>query len=160
MAQIPLLSKSAAIQAAGTALAEYEALVSPSALQTKRYNQLLRFFSIGTMQRARIEGLTSNLNIATNDAPVLTAIGAKSVEEEVLLTFDAAHTDADSGDTFVYSIENAEDGMAIVPSTGVFTWTPPADSAEGSPYVVRVRVTDDKGGTDFEDVTITVTAPA
>ncbi|HKA59929.1 MAG TPA: Ig-like domain-containing protein, partial [Gemmatimonadales bacterium] len=94
---------------------------------------------------------------AVNDAPVLAAIGNKTVDEQTLLTFTAGAVDVDS-ETLVFSLDTgAPAGAAIDPSSGVFTWTPTAAQGPGS-YQVTVRVSDN--GTpaldDFETITIVV----
>jgi hypothetical protein len=97
-----------------------------------------------------------------NVAPVLAAIGAKSVNEQAELTFTASATDQDiPAQTLSYSIDAAAIalGMSIDASTGVFSWTP-TESQGGASYNVTVTVTDDGTNpadlTDFETVSITV----
>ena len=96
----------------------------------------------------------------TNLAPVLTAIGNRSVNEGATLTFTATATDADvPGQTLSYSLDAASLalGMTINSSTGVFSWTP-AESQGGLTPSVTVTVTDNGTGnlTDSETFTITV----
>jgi len=93
-----------------------------------------------------------------NVAPVLGAIGAKSVNELVELTFDANATDADlPANTITFSLVGAPTGASIVPATGVFTWTPTEAQGTGS-YTFTVKVCDN-GTTplcDDEEITVTV----
>ncbi len=94
-----------------------------------------------------------------NQAPVLAALGAKSVDEGALLSFTATATDADlPANTLAYSLDaGAPVGASINPSTGLFTWTPTEAQGPGV-YPVTVRVTDN--GTpplsDYETIQITV----
>lgn len=94
----------------------------------------------------------------TNSAPVLAAIGNRSVNEGSTLSFTATATDADSGQSLTYSLgTGAPAGATINPTTGVFSWTPTANQGPAN-YQVTVSVTDN--GTpalsDSENITITV----
>ena len=94
-----------------------------------------------------------------NQAPVLSPIGAKNVDEGVLLSFTATVTDADlPPNTLTFSLDaGAPAGASIDPATGLFTWTPTEAQGPGV-YPVTVRVADD--GTppldDYETIQITV----
>ncbi|MCA9120825.1 MAG: alpha/beta fold hydrolase [Planctomycetales bacterium] len=94
-----------------------------------------------------------------NVAPVLGAIGNKSINESSLLTFTASATDADlPANTLTFSLDaGAPSGASIHPQTGVFTWTPTEAQGPGT-YNITVRVTDN--GTpnldDFETIEVTV----
>ncbi len=116
--------------------------------------------------------------LEVNLAPVLEAIGNKSVNEGSLLSFDADATDPDipangltfslaDGTTNCVSVTSClvPSGAAIDPSTGAFTWTP----ADNGTFRINVVVTDDGDPnlSDTEEITITVsnvnptvTAPA
>jgi len=91
----------------------------------------------------------------TNQAPVLNAIGPKSVAEGSLLTFTLSGTDPDL-DNLIYSASNLPTGAAFDPATQVFNWTP--GYAQAGTYDLTFTLTDD--GTpslsDSEIVTITV----
>ncbi len=92
-----------------------------------------------------------------NVAPVLAAIGTKSVDELVQLTFTATATDADLPvQTLTFSLVDAPDGAAITPA-GVFTWTPTEEQGPGV-YPLTVKVCDDAVPAlcDEEEITITV----
>jgi hypothetical protein len=91
----------------------------------------------------------------TNSAPVLAAIGAKSVTANSPLSFTVTASDANSGDTLTYSISTLS-GASINASTGAFTWTP--TTAQVGNHSVTFTVSDGKGGTDTETITITVNA--
>ena len=96
---------------------------------------------------------------ATNYAPVLAAIGNKSVDKGSLLTFTASATDPDlPANNLCFSLDaGAPLGATIDPSTGQFSWTPPEGTSSGN-HTVTVRVTDDGTPTldDFETINITV----
>jgi hypothetical protein len=95
----------------------------------------------------------------TNNDPVLNSIGPKSVEEGQLLEFTISATDPDTGDTLTYSASSLPTGATFNPGTQTFSWTPNVGDAGTYPNV-RFTV-DDNGtpqGSDFEDITITVTA--
>ncbi|WP_345327093.1 tandem-95 repeat protein, partial [Novipirellula rosea] len=65
-----------------------------------------------------------------NDAPVLAAIGAQSIDEGATLAFTAIATDIDMPvQNLTFSLANGTSGSVpagavINPATGVFTWTP------------------------------------
>ena len=91
-----------------------------------------------------------------NTAPVLTAIGAKNVNELVALSFTAIATDGDlPAQTLTFSIDqpSIDKGMSIGASTGAFTWTP--TEAQDGAYTVVFTVSDGYL-TDTETITITV----
>ena len=91
-----------------------------------------------------------------NVAPVLGAIGDKSVDEGQELTFTATATDGDvPADTLEYTIDAASitAGASIGLSSGVFSWTP--DGTQGGIYDVTVTVSDGTD-TDFETIEVTV----
>ncbi|URN95130.1 MAG: putative Ig domain-containing protein [Candidatus Pristimantibacillus lignocellulolyticus] len=100
------------------------------------------------------EEITITVN-EVNTAPVLAAIGDKTVDEETLLTFTAVGTDTDlPANTLTYSLVNAPAGASINPTTGVFTWTPTEAQGPGSyPFTFRVS---DGLLTDEEQITVTV----
>jgi len=94
-----------------------------------------------------------------NVAPVLGAIGDKSVAEETALSFTATATDADvPANTLAFSLVGAPAGASINPTTGAFTWTPTEAQGPGE-YTFTVKVCDN--GTpvlcDEESITVTVT---
>ena len=95
-----------------------------------------------------------------NTAPVLGAIGSKSVNELSLLSFTASATDdgLPSG-TLTYSLAAGTSGAvpsgaAINSSTGAFTWTPTEAQGPGS-YTFDVCVSDGSLS-DCETITVTV----
>jgi regulation of enolase protein 1 (concanavalin A-like superfamily) len=91
-----------------------------------------------------------------NAAPVLSAIGNKTVNEGSLLTFTTSATDPDSAQTLTFSLDaGAPAGAVINPTSGVFTWTPTEAQGPGS-YPVTVRVTDDGSPALSDSETITI----
>jgi hypothetical protein len=102
------------------------------------------------------ETITVTVN-EINVAPVLNAIGNKSVDELTTLTFTATATDADlPANTLTFSLSGAPSGASIDPSTGVFTWTPTEAQGPGS-YTFTVIVTDNGSPALSDSETITVT---
>jgi VCBS repeat-containing protein len=75
-----------------------------------------------------------------NDAPILAAIGNKTVEEGALLTFTASATDVD-GDALTFSLLSPPAGATTNPTTGIFNWTPTRTQGPGT-YNITVHVTD------------------
>ncbi|KKQ47170.1 MAG: RTX family of calcium-binding protein, partial [Candidatus Yanofskybacteria bacterium GW2011_GWC2_37_9] len=89
----------------------------------------------------------------SNQPPILSAIGAKSVNENETLTFTVSATDA-NGDTLTYSASGLPSGATFNPNSRIFSFSPSYTQA-GS-YLVTFSVSDGKGGTDSEIVTVTV----
>jgi len=88
-----------------------------------------------------------------NQPPVLDPIGAKSVDEGVLLTFTVTASDPD-GDVITLSTSDLTGlGATFDAATGVFSWTP--GFAQSGPHDVTFTVSDGTL-TDSEIVTITV----
>lgn len=92
-----------------------------------------------------------------NDPPVLQPIGNQQVAESTLLTFTARATDADDPDSrLVYTLAgNVPAGATMDRSSGVFRWTP-SEAQGDADYPVTVEVTDARGATASETITITV----
>ena len=96
-----------------------------------------------------------------NVAPVLAAIGNRSVVQGSLLTVHGQRDGRRSPgpDARTYSLDaGAPAGATINATTGVFSWTPSVSQALGN-YSVTVRVTDNgsPAQSDFETITVTVT---
>jgi hypothetical protein len=92
----------------------------------------------------------------TPSAPVLQAIGNKSVDEGSLLAFTATSTDAD-GDDVVHTMSGTPSGASFVDqgdNTADFSWTP--GSGDAGVYPVTVTGRDETDRVDFESFTITV----
>ena len=104
---------------------------------------------------------TATVNITVtpvNDAPVLAAIGGKSINEEVQLAFTASATDVDlPANTLAFSLVGAPAGANIDAQSGAFTWTPTEAQGPGS-FTFSVRVADNGNPilTDEESITVVV----
>jgi hypothetical protein len=94
-----------------------------------------------------------------NTAPILGAIGNRTVVEGNLLSFTATATDSDvPAQSLTFSLDAGAPATATISPAGAFAWTP--DEADGpGAYSVTIRVTDNGSPvlTDFETITITVT---
>jgi hypothetical protein len=90
-----------------------------------------------------------------NQPPVLDPIGNRTVTEGATLTFQINATDPD-GNPLTYSASSLPSGASFDPPSRTFTWTPDYTQA-GSYPGVHFAVSDGNGGSDFEDITITVT---
>ncbi|MGH7320241.1 MAG: putative Ig domain-containing protein [Candidatus Rokuibacteriota bacterium] len=99
-----------------------------------------------------LDDVTITKSASANVAPILTPIGAQSVNEGQLLQFTVSATDCD-GDVLTFSASNLPLGATFDPDTKVFSWTP--DSSQAGLYYVTVQVSDDVE-TDSEEVPITV----
>ena len=97
------------------------------------------------------EDITITVN-NVNRAPVLGAIGNKSVNENSLLSFTISATDAD-GDPLTYSADKLPAGASLNASTGAFSWTPTFEQV--GTHSITFVVTDGSLN-DSEAITITV----
>ena len=88
-----------------------------------------------------------------NQAPVLEAIGNKSVDENAAITFTLSATD-DDGDTLSYSATDIPSGASLDSSSGAFSWNP--DYSQAGSYNVTFSAADPNSGSDSETITITV----
>jgi hypothetical protein len=91
---------------------------------------------------------------ASNAAPVLATIGARSVREGATLTIDLSASDPD-GDKLSFLASALPSGAQLDPVTGRFTWTPGLFQA-GIYSGLTLRATDGNL-TDSETITIEVT---
>ena len=90
-----------------------------------------------------------------NVHPVLDVIQEQAVDEMSTLIFVARATDEDlPSDTLTYGLEDPPAGALMDPATGAFTWTPTED--QNGIHTVTVTVSDGRGGTDSQDVKVTV----
>ena len=95
------------------------------------YNLTIRVTDNGTPSLYDEEAITITVN-EVNTAPVLAAIGNRSIDEGQLLTFTATATDSDvPANALTFSLWNAPLGAGIDPATGVFTWTPAENQESG-----------------------------
>jgi Putative Ig domain/Dockerin type I domain/Right handed beta helix region len=93
------------------------------------------------------------ITVINEVAPVLGAIGNKSVNEGTKLSFTILGTDS-NGDALTYSAANLPTGAALDPATRTFSWTPGFSQA-GVYSDVRFQVSDGQM-TDYEVITVTV----
>ena len=93
---------------------------------------------------------------AVNDAPILGAIGNKTINEEVELSFTVTASDVESPpEILTFSLVGAPAGAGIDGSTGAFTWTP--TEAQGpADYTFTVKVCDDGSPVLCDEEAITV----
>ncbi len=102
------------------------------------------------------QSVVVTVNVApVNDAPVLTAIGPKSIQEGSTLNFSAAANDVDNAlASLTFSLSGSPSGATISPA-GNFSWT--LDETQGPGiYDFDVIVSDGAGGTDIETIRVTV----
>jgi hypothetical protein len=95
---------------------------------------------------------------ASNDPPVLAAIGNRTVVEGALLSFTATATDPQAPpQTLTFSLDPGGPAGAAITGAGVLTWTPTEAQGPGG-YNVTIRVTDNGSPalSDSETITITV----
>lgn len=130
---------------------------TPSNTQSGTYNITFRVTDNGSPTANDSEVVTITVT-NTNQAPVLAAIGDKSVQENISISFVISATDADNGQTLTYSASGLPGDAIFNPSTRRFTWTP-TPSEVGS-HDVTFTVTDNGSPVliDSEVITITVNA--
>ncbi len=87
--------------------------------------------------------VTPYIPVEENNAPVITSIAVKNVDEGEAYTYDVQATDADS-DTLIYSLTQKPNWMSINSATGLITGTAPFVGSD-SPVNILVQVSD---GTD------------
>ena len=92
---------------------------------------------------------------SVDHAPILAAIGSKTVNENTVLSFTTSAADTD-GNTLTYSASNLPSGAVFNPYTQLFTWTP-THSQIGTYPNVHFHVADGIL-TAPENITITVAA--
>ncbi|WP_168121431.1 discoidin domain-containing protein [Paenibacillus sp. HB172176] len=96
----------------------------------------------------------SSFHPIVNASPVLSAIGNKSGEEGAELRFTLSAEDPEE-DPLTYSAQGLPAGASLDPASGDFVWTP--DYTQAGTYEITFIVSDDKRGSDSEQVTISVT---
>jgi hypothetical protein len=96
---------------------------------------------------------------SVNQKPALNPLGPFTVRQGQALTFTAAGSDPDAGQTLTYRLKNAPAGASIDSKTGVFTWQPSLAQCAISYYTFTVEVTDDASVplSATQEVFITVT---
>ncbi|OHA30762.1 MAG: hypothetical protein A3B11_02110 [Candidatus Taylorbacteria bacterium RIFCSPLOWO2_01_FULL_44_26] len=98
--------------------------------------------------------ITVTVSNAVNRPPVLASIGAKSVNENSSLSFTVSGSDPDN-DTLSYTAATLPLGAVFTPATRTFSWTP--SFTQSGAFPLTFTVSDNRGGTDSETVSITVT---
>jgi hypothetical protein len=91
---------------------------------------------------------------SSNNAPVLDSIGNKVINENELLEFTISAKDSDIGDTLSFSAPYLPTGATLNQNSGQFSWIP--TFSQSGTYSITFSVSDGKGGTDSETITITV----
>ena len=91
-----------------------------------------------------------------NDAPQITSTPPTAATQDVLYQYDVNAADSD-GDTLIFSLTRAPDGMSINGNSGLISWTPTNAQALAGTASVTVKVSDGKGGEDTQSYTITIT---
>ena len=92
--------------------------------------------------------------LPANQAPVLDAIGDRTVAEGGVVSFTAMGTDPDAGDARPTAWKRGPTGATLNPSTGLFTWS----AADGPRAVtVTVRVSDNGAPSLWDTETFTIT---
>jgi hypothetical protein len=101
------------------------------------------------------ESITITVN-EVNVAPVLEAIGDKTIPWAEELTFTATATDYDDpANTLTYSLEGTVPTGASITPGGVFIWTP--TGAQVGSHSITIRVTDNGVPNLYDEETISVT---
>ncbi|MBN2313515.1 MAG: choice-of-anchor D domain-containing protein [Sedimentisphaerales bacterium] len=129
----------------------------PTESQQGSYEVTFTVIDDGTPSLNDSETITITVN-EVNDAPVLTEIGDKVVDEESLLTFTVTASEPNDApaNVLTLSVTGLPSGAIFEASTGEFTWVP-SEGQKGS-YDVTFTVTDDGDPNlgDSETITITV----
>jgi hypothetical protein len=108
-------------------------------------------FQVSDGQLTDYEDVT--ITVIDEVAPVLNAVGNKSVRKGATLSFTISASDA-NGDALTYSASNLPVGATFNATNRTFSWTPSLSQA-GVYTGVRFQVSDGQM-TDYEDITITV----
>jgi hypothetical protein len=110
----------------------------------------------GTPQLSDSETIQIQVN-EVNVAPVLGAIGDRTVDEGTLLAFTITGTDTDlPANTLTFSASGLPTGANFDPATRTFSWTPTEAQGPGVFTGMTFTVIDGQGGTDSETISITV----
>ena len=120
------------------------------------YPVTIRVTDNGTPALNGFETISIHVN-EVNKAPELAAIGNKTVDEELQLSFIATATDADlPANTLTFSLGAGAPAGASISAGGAFTWTPTEAQGPGD-YPVTIRVTDNgPAGNLFDEETISI----
>lgn len=113
-------------------------------------------FEVTDGQAIDSEDITITI-VDTNEPPVLSSIGNKTVDEGQLLEFTVTATDPNAGDHLSFNASPLPEGATFTDQgnrTATFSWTPTYDQARIYPNI-HFEVSDGSLS-DFEDITITV----
>jgi hypothetical protein len=108
---------------------------------------------IGDIDGNAVTISVADTTVSIDQAPILNAIGNKSVNEGTKLSFTVSAGDAD-GDVLTYSASNLPSGATFNATGRTFVWTPSLSQA-GVYSGVRFQVSDGQM-TDYEYITVTV----
>ena len=108
---------------------------------------------VGDINGQAVTFSTANGQISVDRAPVLSAIGSKTVNVGSPLTFTISATDAD-GDSLTYSAANLPTGASFNAATRIFSWTSSLGQVGTYPNI-HFEVSDALM-TTYENITITV----
>jgi PKD repeat protein len=124
---------------------------TPTEAQGPGVFSIMVIASDGTLQDSEMIDVTVNeLNIA----PVLDAIGDRTVDEGTLLSFNATATDADlPANALIFTLDAGAPAGAAITTGGAFSWTPAEVDGPGV-YPITITVSD---GTETDSETINVT---
>ncbi|MEZ9765517.1 VCBS domain-containing protein [Vibrio splendidus] len=120
---------------------------------------------VDTVQVHSADGTTHNIAITihgTNDAPVLAAQSHSVTEGGSLLKGTMIATDVDHGDSQIFSISNAVDGLTFN-ADGSYSFDPSNTAyqhlanGQTQTLTIPVTVTDSAGATDTQNLAITIT---
>lgn len=89
--------------------------------------------------------------LAVNDAPVIVSNPVITAQSQTRYQYQVAIEDPDAGDSHVFALTQAPEGMTISAS-GLIEWTPPANAAAS--YTVQVVVVDAAGARDSQTYTL------
>ncbi|MCA9405666.1 MAG: VCBS repeat-containing protein [Candidatus Omnitrophica bacterium] len=113
------------------------------------YNTLMFTASDGSLQDSEIITITVN---DVNRAPVLDAIGNKTVTEGQALSFTVTGSDPDN-DSTTFGIVDAPAGSSFDMNTGAFSWTPASVTTQNVTFSIT-----DGSLSDSEQISIQVNA--
>jgi len=136
----------------GSSVSHFDTAVTPNEIMEPVYTQFIETAGLAAQLLADI-GWTL-YTPAPNNAPVLAAIGAKSLNEDATLSVTLSATDGD-GDSLTYSLDSATADLGASLSGTTLTITPTANyNGSGS---ITVSVSD---GTDTDSEAFSVTVNA
>lgn len=119
--------------------------------------------TLGTGEAYTLSATTEGLDAVVsapftiiNRQPQLVAVGAKSVNEEELLSFPLSASDPDgAAQVLTYTMTDGPVGATLDPASGQFDWTP--TEAQQGDYDVTFTVTDNGAPVQSVSETVTIT---